>query len=209
MSEPTAAPEGQADETVFLAETLPDGTRREWLMPGQRYAGTAEHRARILRAIEAMQWQRPEGQMAMSPGLLLQGVIAQMGLKLVGQVGHAPTEPIEYPDCNCPHPPCYDRDHYGTYSLIGIKCRRRNHWWTLYLLDVGTGAALLIMDVTDAPMPHGGNISGACALEWHDKCTGTYRRGDGRAPCQCACPHDHATAAADGAAAQPRPGSGG
>jgi hypothetical protein len=176
-------------ETVLLAEELPDGTRREWLMASRRFTEEPAQRAEIVTAIEEMHWQRPNQDMPMSPALLLQNLIAQMDLKRVGQVGYSIHE-IRYQDCNCKHRDenCHP-DHWASYSVVGIKVRQ-DSWWTLYFLDIGVGAVWLISDITDAPIP--ANVSVRCALEWHDECPGTFPTASGRATCECAHPaHEH------------------
>jgi hypothetical protein len=182
------------DDTVHLTELLPDDTdtTREWLRSGTLYTTSPEQRTQVRDAIAEMHWQRPGTPMAMSPALLIQAVVAQMGLRLVAQVGYSIHE-IRHPDCDprCPNPD--HPDHFASYSLIGIKVRRRDYWWTLYLLDVGVGASWLIGDRTPAPMPV--KVSGACGMEWHDRCAGTFRQGEGRAVCQCPCPHPGAPTA--------------
>jgi hypothetical protein len=88
-----------------------------------------------------MRWQRPGDPMAMSPALLLRGVITELELKRVAHLGYSFDE-IQHPDCHCPDPyhedaverpvivtPCFDHDRVselvraGQFSVVTITSR--------------------------------------------------------------------------------------
>lgn len=96
MSGPGAPP--ATSDTVHLAEVVSDTTTREWMRAGTLYTATAEQRAVVVEAIEAMHWQRPEEPMAMSPGLLVQEIIAALQLRIVAQVGCSIPYEIRHPE---------------------------------------------------------------------------------------------------------------
>lgn len=181
------------DDTTMLKETLPDGTRRVWYVSGQEYAATEEQRAEIVKGITEMHWQRPGTSIPMSPGLLLQELVKQLQVKWVAEWGYS-VYPIEHRDCTCKNPEYCNPDCWATYSVVGIKVRQRRYWWTMYFLDVGIGAVMLIGDTTDAVNP-AGSISVGCAMEWHDQCKGKFTtKADGAKewmPCGCSCRHPH------------------
>lgn len=173
-------------ETAFLTEDLPDGIRRKWLLHGRDYAATEEQRADIVHAITAMWWHRAGEPISMSPGLLLQEIVAELepfGFQQVTHLGYS-THPIEHPDCPCAHPD--HPDHFGTYQLVGMKVRQSSGWWTCYWLDIGVGAVWVISDFVLAPVPVG--VTGWCARDWHDDCKRRVQaRDDSQRSCTCSC----------------------
>lgn len=88
-------------------------------------------------AIDELTWHEPvddtiEG--PMSPVLMLQAVVEQMGLRPV--VGYAFGGCLYYPD----------GPETATFSLLGVEVRTRTQHFRLYLLDTGLEAVALRAD---------------------------------------------------------------
>ena len=95
-------------------------------------------RARISEQIDQLTWQHPSEPLPMSPGLLLQEVIPQMGIRSVsalavnGILEHIPDGP----------------DH-ATYAVLGIESTSPHGLGRAryYLLDIGDRAVGLAVDI--------------------------------------------------------------
>jgi hypothetical protein len=120
----------------------------EWLQVGRdfhdkqaaedrRGRTTEDFQEAVAVAIDELTWQQPvdgviEG--PMSPVLMLQAVIEQMGLRPV--VGYAYGGCLDYPD----------GPETATFSLLGVEIHTSRQHFRLHLLDTGLEAVALRVD---------------------------------------------------------------
>lgn len=109
----------------------------EWLSPGLEYV--PEHRREsFLTAIKEQKWKEPNGEHPFSPGMALQAVIREFGIRPVVSVSY-----------NVPWY-CPDGPETATYTVLGIKTRRQ----LLLFLDAGVSIApVAFMPLDAAPQP--------------------------------------------------------
>ena len=95
-------------------------------------------RARISEQIDQLRWQHPSEPLPMSPGLLLQEVIPQMGIRNISAL--AVNGMLE----NIPDGPAH-----ATYAVLGIETTSPHglERARYYLLDIGNRAVGLAVDV--------------------------------------------------------------
>lgn len=131
-----------------MTEPEPD---RTWTEISARYIDNDERRDEIMRVAESLTWHEiPSGGTIsgpMSPVLMLKEIITQLEL-----VAHAVAwggDPLVYPD----------GPEHAYYSLLGVETRYSNARVRHYVLDIGTGAVPLYVEITDV-VAHEGEVSG-------------------------------------------------
>jgi hypothetical protein len=115
---------------------------RTWTEIGERYIESEERREEIVRVAATLNWheldERGHIRGPMSPVLLLKEIIEQMEFPKVTSVAWG-GDAIVYPD----------GPEHAYYSLVGVESHYSNADVRCYLLDIGTGAVPLFMDIVD------------------------------------------------------------
>ncbi len=209
-------PGADPDAVDYLTEHLPGAITRCWTMAGVRYTATEARRAAITALMPTMQWYQAGRTVSLpfSIGLLIKEIVPKLGVqRWLAAFGFHPLATIAVPDCGCTdplrcrcdfpgHPHAYaEPDLWADYALLVLRLRRPQGWLDLWLLDIGTGAVVIVEDdIGNDPIPTDASID--CQMGWCDLCDGTYHTGDPDTaqPCTHRCHTANATIPAEGGA---------